>query len=190
MFIHRTRKLIFSQKLSIFKFQKRTIPKLGSRIINSTFTTSQKLKMPPKKSTANGKRKASTPQESSASSKKAKLMNGSSDPLREPHPGAHEAEGSGIVLRKYYPHEMSNARALAYNNNELVRPIELLDSALSEAKAEREKVQVKDAVVHWFKCDLRTKDNTSLHLASEKAKEKGVPLIGLISSVRRISRLI
>jgi hypothetical protein len=33
--------------------------------------------------------------------------------------------------------------------------------------------------VHWFKCDLRTKDNKGLHLASEKAKEKGVPLIGI-----------
>jgi deoxyribodipyrimidine photo-lyase len=179
MFIHRTRKLLFSQQLSIFKFQKRTIPELGSRIFNSTFTTSQKLKMPPKKNTSNGKRKVSTSQESSASSKKAKLKNGSSEPLREPHPRAQEAEENDIVLRKYYPHEMSNARALAYNNNELVRPIELLDSALSETKAEREKVKVKDAVVHWFKCDLRTKDNKSLHLASEKAKENRVPLIGL-----------
>jgi deoxyribodipyrimidine photo-lyase len=31
--------------------------------------------------------------------------------------------------------------------------------------------------VHWFKWDLRTCDNKALHLASQKAKEKGVPLI-------------
>lgn len=72
---------------------------------------------------------------------------------------------------------MSNARALAYNNNELPRPIDDLNDALADTKAEREKVEVKDAVVHWFKCDLRTKDNKALHAASEKAKEKGVPLI-------------
>jgi deoxyribodipyrimidine photo-lyase len=74
---------------------------------------------------------------------------------------------------------MSNARALAYNNDEITRPIELLNSALSETKEEREKMQVKDTVVHWFRCDLRTKDNKSLHLASEKAKEKDVPLIAI-----------
>jgi deoxyribodipyrimidine photo-lyase len=179
MFILRTRLFIFSQPVSFFKDPKRTITKLDPRVTSSAFTTSHKLKMPPQKSAANGKRKASTPRESSASFKKAKLKDGSPDPLREPHPGAQDAEENGIVLRKYYPREMSNARALAYKNNELVRPIELLDSALSETKAEREKVKVKDAVVHWFKCDLRTKDNKSLHLASEKAKEKGAPLIGL-----------
>jgi len=74
---------------------------------------------------------------------------------------------------------MSNARALAYKNGPLTRPIELLNSALKKTKEEREKIQVEDAVVHWFKCDLRTRDNNSLHLASEKAKEKGVPLIAM-----------
>ncbi|KAN0093654.1 DNA photolyase, FAD-binding/Cryptochrome [Hyaloscypha variabilis] len=135
--------------------------------------------MPPKTAAVNGKRKASAPAEPSTNGAKKSKPNGSSDPLREPHPKAQEAEENGIVLRKYYPHEMSNARALAYNNDEITRPIELLNSALSETRVEREKIQVKDVVVHWFKCDLRTKDNKSLHLASEKAKEKGVPLIAM-----------
>ncbi|KAF4628344.1 hypothetical protein G7Y89_g9809 [Cudoniella acicularis] len=139
--------------------------------------------MPPKKATAkSGKRKASTPVDSAptnGASKKPKISSGSSEHLRQPHTHAKEAEENGIVLRKYYPHEMSNERVNAYNNDALPRPIELLESALSETKSEREKIQVKDAVVHWFKCDLRTKDNKSLHLASEKAKEKGVPLIGM-----------
>ena len=138
---------------------------------------------PKKASTKNGKRKASSSPEpgitNGSSSKKSKHSNGSSDPLRRPHPNAQEAEDNGIVLRTYYPHEMSNARALAYNNDELPRPIELLNSALSETRSDREKIKVKDAVVHWFKCDLRTKDNKSLHLASEKAKEEGVPLIAM-----------
>jgi deoxyribodipyrimidine photo-lyase len=135
--------------------------------------------MPPKKASMNGKRKASTPAETNFNGTKKSKPNGAIDSLRQPHPKAQEAEENGIVLRKYYPHEMSNARALAYNNNEITRPIELLNSALSETKEEREKIQVKDAVVHWFKCDLRTKDNKSLHLASEKAEEKDVSLIAI-----------
>ena len=127
-----------------------------------------------------GKRKpASSPEASSNGSKakKSKISDASPEPLRKPHHSAQEAEDSGIVLRKYYPHEMSNARALAYNNDELPRPIEVLNKALEETEAEREKIEVKGAVVHWFKCDLRTKDNKGLRLASEKAKSNGVPLI-------------
>jgi len=143
----------------------------------NTFTTSPNYKMPPKKAATNGKRKASSPPEPAA--KKSKISNDSSDPLRQPHDSAQEAEENGIVLREFYPHEMNNARAAAYNADELPRPIELLNNALKETKADREKINVKDAVVHWFKCDLRTKDNKSLHFASEKAKEKGVPLIAI-----------
>ena len=143
----------------------------------NTFTTSPNYKMPPKKAATNGKRKASSPPEPAA--KKSKISNDSSDPLRQPHDSAQEAEDNGIVLREFYPHEMNNVRAAAYNADELPRPIELLNNALKETKADREKINVKDAVVHWFKCDLRTKDNKSLHLASEKAKEKGVPLIAI-----------
>jgi deoxyribodipyrimidine photo-lyase len=143
----------------------------------NTFTTTTLLTMPPKKASTNGKRKASTPAEPQPNGTKKTKLNDSFTDLRAPHSKAQEAEQNGIVLRKYYPHEMSNARAFAYNNNEITRPIELLNSALSETKSERQKIQVKDAVVHWFKCDLRTRDNKALHLASEKAKEKGIPLI-------------
>ncbi|CZR55508.1 probable deoxyribodipyrimidine photo-lyase PHR [Phialocephala subalpina] len=131
--------------------------------------------MPPKKAAANGKRKASSPPESSNGTKKSKTS--SLDDLRKPHEKAQEAEDNGIVLRKFYPHEMSNARALAYNANELPRPIDDLAQVLGETKSERAKIEVRDAVVHWFKCDLRLKDNKALHLASEKAKSRGVPLI-------------
>jgi deoxyribodipyrimidine photo-lyase len=131
--------------------------------------------MSPKK--ANGKRKASAPPEAKPSSDRKKVKTNSSDPLQQPHAKAQEAEEYGIVLRKYYPHEMSNARALAYNEDKLPRPIDDLAQALENTKSEREKIEVGDAVVHWFKCDLRLKDNKSLHLASERAKSKAVTLI-------------
>ncbi|KAK0745659.1 DNA photolyase, FAD-binding/Cryptochrome [Schizothecium vesticola] len=101
------------------------------------------------------------------------------DPLREPHPFYKDSEKHGIVLRKFYPHEMSNDRARAYIADEIPRPIEALNAALAETAAHRESVRVQDAVVHWFKMDLRVSDNRALFLAGEKAREAGVPLIGL-----------
>ena len=86
-------------------------------------------------------------------------------------------EEYGIVDRQFYPPEMTNERCKQYNTDKIERPIETLDKALKETQSERDKTQVKDAVVHWFKCDLRITDNKALHLASEKAKTKGVPLI-------------
>ncbi|KAI0910338.1 CDP photolyase [Ustulina deusta] len=115
--------------------------------------------------------------ENTAGAKKSKRENATSDPLRAPHPFFEEAEENGIVLRKYYPHEMSNARAQAYNNNEIPRPMEQLTAALEETSKARKNVQVKDAVVHWFKMDLRITDNRALWEASEKAREAGIPLI-------------
>ena len=84
-----------------------------------------------------------------------------------------------IVDREFYPPEMTNARCLQYKNDEIERPIETLEKAQKETDNRRGKIQVKDAVTHWFKTDLRTQDNKALHLASEKAKSKGVPLICL-----------
>ncbi|POR33174.1 Deoxyribodipyrimidine photo-lyase [Tolypocladium paradoxum] len=128
--------------------------------------------MPPK---AAKKRKSTAPAKANgaASSKRTRIGNA----LSEPHPLAQEAEKHGIVLRKYYPPEMSNARARAYNNDEIPRPVEELISALEDTAGQRSKVAVKDAVVHWFKTDLRHTDNKALALASEKAKIAGVPLV-------------
>ncbi|RAR09314.1 deoxyribodipyrimidine photo-lyase [Stemphylium lycopersici] len=94
-------------------------------------------------------------------------------------------ERAGIVDRRYYPAEMSNERCAMYNSNEITRPIESLEKALKDTKQGREKVQSGkegghgDAVVHWFKRDLRIRDNTGLSKAAELAKEKGVGLIGV-----------
>ena len=121
----------------------------------------------------NSKRKAS-PGPSSASKKPAIQKNGTS---------AHTKEAAtdeyGIVLRDFYPPEMTNARALQYKEGQLTRPIEELADAQADTDSQRESIKVKDAVIHWFKCDLRTQDNKALHLAARKAKEAGVPLIGL-----------
>lgn len=125
--------------------------------------------MPPKKIVANGsKRKASSiPDEP-----KKKTRN--SPPAFK---DSTEEEQYGIVDREFYPPEMTNARCAQYNQNQLTRPIEELEAAQEETASDRQNVQVGAAVVHWFKCDLRTKDNKALHLASEKARSKGVPLI-------------
>lgn len=123
--------------------------------------------MPSQSSTSNGKRKASGSLISA--SKKAKSGSSSSP----------DEEQYGIVDRKFYPPEMTNARCLEYNQNKLPRPIEVLEEALEDTQSEREKVDVRNAVVHWFKTDLRTRDNKGLYLASEKAKSKDVPLICL-----------
>ncbi|KAI0105930.1 deoxyribodipyrimidine photo-lyase [Daldinia grandis] len=109
--------------------------------------------------------------------KRPKLGNGTSDLLREPHHFAAEAEEHGIVLRKFYPPEMNNARAQAYNDNKLSRPIEQLGAALEETASIRKSTHVEEAVIHWFKMDLRTTDNRALWEASQTAQEAGVPLI-------------
>ena len=102
---------------------------------------------------------------SSSSSKRPKISESPSsattydDPLREPHPFYKDSEEHGIVLRKFYPHEMSNDRARAYNDNEIPRPAEILNAALAETADHRDRLKVKDAVVHWFKMDLRANDN-------------------------------
>lgn len=97
-----------------------------------------------------------------------------------------EAEEHGIVLRKYYPPEMTDQRAREYTAGEVERPIETLKKAIADTKAERETIQEgtgrgsdSGAVVHWFKCDLRTIDNHGLYQASQTATKKGVPLIAL-----------
>ncbi|KAH9838899.1 deoxyribodipyrimidine photo-lyase [Teratosphaeria destructans] len=119
------------------------------------------------------KRKATSPVRPPATKK----------PHREPNGDgidhAHMEEHVGIVQREFYPPEMSNIRCEQYNNNEIPRPIELLNSALEETAAERNEIPVGDAVVHWFKRDLRIHDNRALSMAGEKAKGQGVPLIGM-----------
>ncbi|KAI2465301.1 deoxyribodipyrimidine photo-lyase [Annulohypoxylon bovei var. microspora] len=131
--------------------------------------------MPPKRTTR--QKAASDDDIDKIPTKRPKLRNGSSDPLREPHRFAAEAEEHGIVLRKYYPSEMSNSRAHAYNENGISRPIEKLEAALEETGSTRRNTEVKEAVIHWFKMDLRTADNRALWEASQKAQEAGVPLI-------------
>ena len=110
---------------------------------------------------------------------KRKATESEDKPVKKPkgdfpaHKESKDEERYGIIDREFYPPEMTNARCAQYNNNELPRPIELLDNALRETASEREHTEVHQAVVHWFKCDLRTKDNKALHLASEKAKAHG-----------------
>ncbi|KAK1026638.1 DNA photolyase phr1, partial [Friedmanniomyces endolithicus] len=95
------------------------------------------------------------------------------DSLDSPRP----EEQHSYVQRELYPAEMSNERCKQYNNDELPRPIEDLNRALEETKLQRSQIAGGEAVVHWFKRDLRTTDNRALSMASAKAKSMGVPLV-------------
>lgn len=101
------------------------------------------------------------------------------DPINIPHPFHLESERHGIVLRDFYPHEMSNARARAYAAGTLARPIDELMSAIAQTATARLAVDVGQVVVHWFKWDLRIRDNTALALAARMAAENQVPLVCL-----------
>ncbi|OAG02313.1 uncharacterized protein CC84DRAFT_1098761 [Paraphaeosphaeria sporulosa] len=91
-------------------------------------------------------------------------------------------EKVGIVDRRFYPAEMSNERCALYNANDIPRPMEILNATLASTKAAREKIdkgEAGHAVIHWFKRDLRVRDNTALSRASAVAKGKGIGLIGI-----------
>jgi deoxyribodipyrimidine photo-lyase len=94
-------------------------------------------------------------------------------------------ELAGIIDRRYYPAEMSNERCAMYNANELPRPIEILNQTLAGTRNAREAIRAGkagahgDAVIHWFKRDLRIRDNTALSNAAALAKEKGIGVIGV-----------
>ncbi|KIW30707.1 uncharacterized protein PV07_02415 [Cladophialophora immunda] len=121
--------------------------------------------------------------------RKADEVTASVDPehrkIRSPKVSSNQYKDStneikyGIVLRKYYPPEMTNERAEAYNTGMIERPIETLEKAVQETQGDRDRIQPGDCVVHWFKCDLRITDNKGLHLASKTAKMLDVPLICL-----------
>ena len=146
-----------------------TLTKTKRNLLQRPFHASTTLKISSKKVTAKvTKGKAVLVPETP--SKKVK-----SDP--PPFRDSATAEEYGIVDRKFCPPEMTNERCQQYINNDLIRPLEALDSARKDTGTARAKIEVKDAVVHWYKCDLRTRDNKGLYLASEKAKSKGVPLI-------------
>lgn len=137
--------LVDSRPSLVLKFQPHRNSILSSSV---RFTT-----MPSKRL----KRESSSPSASTAKKAKKSKPNGSSssDALRQPHHKANEAEENGIAIRKFYPPEMSNARARAYNENNIPRPIELLIDALEVTAKERKSIDINKAVVHWFKMDLR-----------------------------------
>ncbi|KAL9115662.1 MAG: hypothetical protein Q9227_000030 [Pyrenula ochraceoflavens] len=131
--------------------------------------------MPPKRASSTPMdRKRQSTESAALPNKKAKIGENASIHKISAIDDAH-----GVVLRQFYPPEMTNSRCDMYNNGQIEKPLQALYRAKEETKKEREAINVRDAVVHWFKTDIRTLDNHSLHLASQKALEKGVPLICL-----------
>ncbi|KAK5952402.1 DNA photolyase phr1 [Knufia fluminis] len=100
-----------------------------------------------------------------------------SDPTR--YKDSKIAEQNGIILRDFYPPEISNTRAGKYATGEIERPITTLERTIRETQGARDAIEVADngCVVHWFKSDLRLRDNRALSLAADKARGAGVPLI-------------
>jgi deoxyribodipyrimidine photo-lyase len=88
-------------------------------------------------------------------------------------------EDAGIILRKYYPPELTNARASLYATGELERPATTLANALQATASARAEMQPGQAVVFWFKSDLRLHDNRGLASAVAFSKKHQLPLIGL-----------
>ncbi|KAK6536513.1 hypothetical protein TWF281_000741 [Arthrobotrys megalospora] len=84
-----------------------------------------------------------------------------------------------IVLREFYPPEMSNERARSYKDGTIQLPYNELTSALSDTASQRVDMKSNKAVAHWFRWDLRLADNTGLHRAVKSAKSQGLPLICL-----------
>lgn len=129
------------------------------------------------------KRKAEPASSNGSSTKRSKPSKTAAtdydDDLRKPHPWAKLAEENGIVQRQFYPPEMSTDRARSYIEEGLLRPMEELIRTQRDCVDAIVKAKAGDAVVHWFKSDLRVSDNTALAMASDKAKEAGVPLIGI-----------
>lgn len=127
------------------------------------------------------KRKATSPVRPSPTKKRATTSSPKAEPEEEKAQNGFDhsrpEETYGIVQRAFYPPEMSNERCAQYNDNEIPRPIEVLNAALQETKSAREGMSGEDCVVHWFKRDLRITDNKALSAASRKAKELGVPLV-------------
>lgn len=76
----------------------------------------------------------------------------------------------GLILREFYPPELSNERAREYMDGKRQRPIESLNAALIETSKARSEILLGRSVVHWFRGDLRLGDNTALQLASTKAR--------------------
>lgn len=103
--------------------------------------------------------------------------NAITDPLRVPHPNADISALHGLVQRRFYAAEMSTARAEAYASGALPLPIQTLDAALDHAETLRERILTSShagrCVVHWFRTDLRTRDNTGLGLAGLRARQLG-----------------
>lgn len=99
------------------------------------------------------------------------------DDLRQPHPNAKQTEVFGIVLRDFYPPEMSNDRCKAYEDGTIERPIDTLEKACKDTADKRRAIAPGKAVVHWFKTDLRLQDNRALSTAFQIAKEHQIPLI-------------
>ncbi|KAJ2902804.1 deoxyribodipyrimidine photo-lyase [Zalerion maritima] len=130
-----------------------------------------------KRARSDGSPESPTPEPSDSAVSQSPTPDTETDPIRRPHSLAQVAEEHGIVLRQYYPPEMSNQRAAAYKSGELARPFDRLKSLLAERARQQSWFQNGKSVVMWFRTDLRMQDNRALDQASRLAHHLNVPLV-------------
>lgn len=87
------------------------------------------------------------------------------------------AEKYGIVNRNYYPPQIALSRCTEYSEGRESTPMQQLQETLDETSQQRSRISTAEAVVHWFKRDLRVKDNRALSLAAAKAQACGIALV-------------
>ena len=92
---------------------------------------------------------------------------------------AEDETKHGVILRNYYPREISDARAQSYADGILETPLSRLVAAMARCKNSASEEGGYKCVVHWFRSDLRLGDNTALSLASERARQASMAVVGL-----------
>lgn len=165
-------------RIALFRTSPNFFPKTSSAVppLRPAFSQHPRATqiIPQRLATMPPKRKATSPVRPLLPNKKRETAEPKDDPIFD---HSRPEERAGIVQREFYPPEISNERCKRYLDNELPRPLQILNATLSESQEARNKVTAGKSVVHWFKRDLRLQDNRGLSLASQKAKEKGIPLI-------------
>lgn len=75
-----------------------------------------------------------------------------------------------------YPAEISTRAAVRYKNDKN-KPYFILNEKLTETQAERDSINPRRAIAHWFVRDFRLSDNHGLRKAYEMAEKHKLPLV-------------
>lgn len=91
----------------------------------------------------------------------------------------HFPTRDSLINRTFYPPEISNAHCAEYTSGARPTPHAALLRTLADTHSARAALPPGDAVVFWFRRDLRLGDNKALSLAAAHAKHHHLPLVAL-----------